>query len=109
MGIDKTIETCEGIKFSKTVNGEKVGRATLYVLTNDYTATTFGLLSDLFVDEDFRRRGIASDLVKMVIDEAKSRNCQKLILTSRYSRPDVHKLYLSLGFSDYGKEFRMNF
>lgn len=108
MSIDTSIEMCEGIKFSKTFDGKVVGRATLYVLRNDYTETPYGLLSDLFIDEDFRRQGFGSELVKRVLEEAKSKNCHKLILTSRYSRPHVHNMYLSLGFSDYGKEFRMD-
>jgi hypothetical protein len=44
-----------------------------------------------------------------VIAEAKRRDCYKLIATSRYARDRSHALYARLGFTDHGKEFRMDF
>jgi len=34
---------------------------------------------------------------------------EELIATSRHARQRVHALYARLGFTDHGKEFRMDF
>jgi len=66
-------------------------------------------MEDVFVEEVLRGQGVGSELVKKVIEEAKQRDCYKLICTSRYEKPKVHELYINLGFKDHGKEFRMDF
>lgn len=89
--------------------GAEVAHAYLYVLKNDLHAEPFGLLEDVFVDENIREQGVGSKLVEMVIKAARDAGCYKLIATSRNERPKVHQLYLRLGFTEYGREFRMNF
>ncbi|HNP89104.1 MAG: Acetyltransferase (GNAT) family protein [Microgenomates group bacterium ADurb.Bin219] len=99
----------EGIKFWVNNGKEEVGRAFLYLLKNDLHSEPFGLLEDVFVKEEEQKRGIGTKLVEEVIKEAKKRKCYKLIATSRYSRPQVHKWYKKLGFKDRGIEFRKDF
>ena len=99
----------EGIKFSFVEDGKELGRATLYLMSNDLHEEPFGLLEDVFVDESLRGQGIGTKLVNQVIEEAKARHCYKLLATSRYARTRVHELYTRLGFEDHGKEFRMEF
>lgn len=98
-----------GVKFSVEEDGKEIGRAYLYVLRNELHERPFGLLEDVFVEDSFRGRGFGSDLVKSVIEDARKKDCYKLICTSRYAKSKVHDLYLSLGFVDHGKEFRMDF
>jgi len=66
-------------------------------------------MEDVYVDESLRRQGYASKLVEAVINEARQRDCYKLICTSRHEKPRVHELYKKLGFEDHGLEFRINF
>ncbi len=99
---------CSGIRFAfQDENGKEIARATLFVLFNDLHKEPFGLLEDLFVDENHRGKGIATSLIHHIIEKAKENNCYKLIATSRYEREAVHLLYKNLGFTDYGKEFRI--
>lgn len=86
---------------------QMLGRAYLYVMFDDRHDKPFGLF-DVFVKEDQRGKGLGTKLVQAVIAEAKARDCYKLIGTSRYSKPELHAWYQGLGFTDYGKEFRMN-
>lgn len=109
MEIKKDPVKAEGIRIAILENGKEVGRATLFLMTNDLHVEPFGLLEDVFVEEEFRGQGIGTRLVKQIIEEAKARHCYKLLATSRYARPKVHELYLKLGFEDHGKEFRMEF
>lgn len=98
-----------GKRFSVVVADKEVARAYLYLLHNDLHKEPFGLLEDVFVDENMRGQGIGKLIVQQIISEAKEAGCYKLIATSRQSRDKVHALYQSLGFVDYGKEFRINF
>ena len=97
------------MRFSVSQDGVEIARAYLYLMHNDLHAAPFGLLEDVFVEENARGSGIGSELVKEVLKSAKEKGCYKLIATSRDSRPKVHELYKSLGFQDYGREFRINF
>lgn len=98
-----------GVKVTNSLRGKVVGRAFLYVMTNDLHKRPFGLLEDVFVEPDHRGGEIGTTLVKRVIAEAKRRRCYKLIATSRHARDRVHALYARLGFTDHGTEFRMDF
>lgn len=109
MEIKKQEIVSKAIKF-EAVDGEKIiGRAFLYLINNELHEKPYGLLEDVFVVEDYRSRGIGTDLVKAIIEEAKNSGCYKLVGTSRHSRAEVHEWYKKLGFQDYGKEFRMDF
>lgn len=96
------------LRFSVIKQDEEIGRAYLYLLKNDLHQQPFGFIEDVFIEESHRGQGYGSALIKRIISEAKIKNCYKLICTSRYKNTEVHHLYEKLGFSDYGKEFRMN-
>ncbi|MDD9953190.1 MAG: GNAT family N-acetyltransferase [Candidatus Woesearchaeota archaeon] len=102
-------ELPSGVRFFVEHDGTEVARAYLYVLKNDLHEEPFGFMEDVFVDESLRGQGMGTKIVNALIAEAKKRNCYKLIGCSRNSREKVHALYEKLGFTDYGKEFRMNF
>jgi len=98
-----------GFRFSVVRDGEEVGRAYLYVMTNDLHSKPFGLMEDVWVSPDYRGRHIGTELVKAIIAQAREQQCYKLIATSRHCRPEVHTLYKRLGFTDRGVEFRIDF
>ncbi|MBI2668212.1 GNAT family N-acetyltransferase [Candidatus Woesearchaeota archaeon] len=89
-------------------NGQQIARAFVYFLHNDLHDTPFALLEDVFVEEQFRSHGYGEKIVRAAIDEAKKAGCYKIICTSRYQRENVHHFYEKLGFTDYGKEFRVD-
>lgn len=109
MYLQMTKAYAEGFLITRAVRGKIVGRAYLYVLHNQLHDEPFGFMEDVFVEESQRGKGVGEALVKRVIAEAKIRGCYKLVATSRYSRDRVHALYLRLGFTDHGKEFRIDF
>ena len=96
-----------GIKFFVEKNGKEVGRAFLYIMNNGLKKEPFGFLEDLFVDEQLRGHGIGTELLKMVIAEAKKIGCYKLVATSRYGKDNIHDWYKRMGFEDFGVEFKM--
>lgn len=109
MEIIKLEKQSKAIKFEMKDKDNVVGRAFLYLIYNDLHGKPYGLLEDVFVDEDYRGKGIGTKLVQVVIEEAKKRKCYKLVGTSRHSRTELHKWYEKLGFENYGLEFRMDF
>jgi GNAT superfamily N-acetyltransferase len=97
-----------GIKILLEKDGKLMGRAYLYLIENDLHDKPYGLLEDLYIEEEYRGQKIGSELVQAVIDEAKKLGCYKLISQSRYDREKVHEFYKKLGFKDYGKNFRLD-
>ena len=85
---------------------EKIGSAYFYIIEN--RQGQYGLIEDIEVIEKYRGQGIGKELVKNIIEIAKSEGCYKIIATSRTSRKNVHKFYTSLGFKKWGYEFRMD-
>jgi len=108
MEIQKEEVRANGVKLFIEKDGKEVGRAYLYLMTNDLHERPFGLMEDVMVDESLRGQGIGTRLVNALVEEAKRLGCYKIIATSRYSRPKVHDLYLKLGWKDHGKEFRID-
>lgn len=104
----KTIQT-SGIKLFFLQDNREVARAYLYIMNNDLHQQPFALLEDLYVEEQFRGKGIGAQFVQQAIAEARSRGCYKLICTSRQGREELHQWYIKLGFTDHGREFRMDF
>src|SRR5260370_41661674 len=82
-----------GVKITSALKGKIVGRADLYVMTNDLHTRPFGLMEDVFVDPDYRGSEIGTALVKRIVAEAKRRCCYKLTATSCHARHRVHALY----------------
>jgi len=109
MEFKKNIIKSEAIKITAEENGKVMGRAFLYLIKNDLHDKPYGLLEDVFVEEEARGGGLGTKLVQAVIDEVKVHGCYKLIATSRESREGVHNWYEKIGFKKYGIEFRMDF
>ena len=109
MELKKKETDSKAIKFSVEDEGKEVARAFLYLIRNELHEGPYGLVEDVFVEENYRSRGLGSSLVQELIEEAKRQGCYKLIATSRHGRPAIHRMYERLGFKDHGKEFRMDF
>ncbi len=103
--------SASGLRISVLVDDKEVAHAYLYLLRNDLHNQPFGLVEDVFVEEEYRSSGVGGQLLGSLIEEAKCANCYKLIATSRNdgSRQSVHSWYKRIGFLEWGTEFRMNF
>lgn len=108
MEIKKSEMSAQGIKFIAEENGQTIGWALLYMIQNDRHDEPYGLLENVFVEPEFRSKGIGRQLLETAIAEAKSRGCYKLLGTSRHSNTAAHKFYEKFGFQNWGVEFRMN-
>lgn len=109
MEIQQKEVSASGIKFFIEEEGKEIGRGYLFLMHNDLHEEPFGLVEDVFVDEEYRGQKLGTQLVLAIIEAAKEHKCYKLLCTSRHSRPRVHEWYKKLDFKDHGVEFRMDF
>ena len=99
---------CYGVRITATEKDKEIGRVWLYVLHNNLHKEPYGLLEDVFVEEEHRGKGVGKKLVQEAIEEAKKIGCYKLIANARSSKEIVCAWYQKFGFKQHGVEFRMN-
>ena len=105
----KELNNVKALKYFVEKNGKEIARAYVYIIKNDLHDDPYGLLEDIFVDEEVRGGGLGTQLLEQVIQGAKEAGCYKLISTSRNSRKNIHTWYKKMGFEEYGLEFRVTF
>ena len=76
---------CFGVYY----NGKQVGFAR--VIT-DYA--TFGYLADVFIDKDFRGKGLSKELMKFIMEQDVIKKLRRFMLATL----DAHSLYEQFGF-----------
>lgn len=106
--IESIKRTVVGEKIVARKEGAEAGRVYVYFLNNDLHRRPFAFIEDVFVGKESRGEGLGIKLVEEAINRAREKGCYKIVLTARYSKRKVHLMYRKLGFTDHGKEFRMN-
>jgi ribosomal protein S18 acetylase RimI-like enzyme len=77
-------------------SGKIVGMAFLMIYRIPYAKKAY--LDDLVVDENFRKRGLATQLLESAIDIAKRHKVSYVMLTATKTRLAGNSLYEKLGF-----------
>jgi GNAT superfamily N-acetyltransferase len=91
------------------LDGEPVGTATLLLMpsiTQGCEPTAF--VEAMVVDHRFRRRGVATAVLRRLLDDADAAGVNKVQLLShkRHATDGAHALYLGLGFEPLAEGFR---
>ncbi|MDP9797228.1 GNAT superfamily N-acetyltransferase [Catenuloplanes nepalensis] len=82
------------------IDGVIVGTLRLTVIPGlAQRGRTRGLVEAVRIASGHRGRGLGAELMRWVIDEARSRGCSLVQLTSNASRGDAHRFYERLGFT----------
>lgn len=66
-------------------------------------------IDDLITNTETRRNGFGGQLLKWVIEQARSKSCDQVHLDSGPQRHDAHRLYLNHGFKIIGYHFALDF
>lgn len=86
--VDGVVRACAGFRILEFLAWGKV----LYI-------------DDLVTDSAMRKNGLASVLLKWVLEQAKAEQCDQVHLDSGPQRHDAHRLYLNHGFTIIGYHF----
>lgn len=92
------------------VNGKPVGTATqLFMPHVTYDCAPTAFIEAVVVDPEYRRRGIASAMMRQLLSDARTAGCNKVQLLShkRHATDGAHRLYTSLGFEPEAEGFRL--
>lgn len=108
MKLSKSLKTSKVVKLEVKDGKKVIGRVYLYIIKNNLHKQPYGYVEDLFVEEEYRSRGLGRQLILGIIAEAKKRKLYKLVGTSRTFRTNIHSFYEKMGFKKWGFEFRMD-
>lgn len=92
------------------IAGEPVGTATQMVMPNvTYDCLPTAFIEAVVVAAEYRRQGIASAMLRRLLEDARSAGCNKVQLLShkRHALDGAHDLYSSLGFEPEAEGFRL--
>ena len=92
------------------IGGVAVGTATLLVLPNlTYHCRPSAFVEAVVVDVAYRRRGIATAIMRRMLVDTAAAGCDKIQLLShkRHAHDGAHRLYTALGFEAEADGFRL--
>jgi ribosomal protein S18 acetylase RimI-like enzyme len=67
-------------------------------------ARPYAVIENVVTDENFRRRGIGSQVLRALLERCWKRRCYKVMLMSGVGRAEVYAFYESLGFERNAKQ-----
>jgi len=85
-----------------------VGFASLHIEPQLHHAGRVGEILELFVNESLRGRGIGTQLVSRLEQEAQKRCCVSIEVTTKKSRDEAQRFYEHMGFSRTHVNFTKN-
>jgi ribosomal protein S18 acetylase RimI-like enzyme len=97
--LGERLERGESVVLAAFDGETAAGFLQLYPLFSSWYAKRQWFLSDLYVAEEFRERGIGKRLVKASIDFAKQTNARAILVELPHSEPHLVKFYGELGFA----------
>ncbi len=96
------------VKLTAVENSQVIAWGYLYVIYNDRHPEPYGMIENVYVEQEYRGQKLGTKILNDAIQEAKDRGCYKIIMQSRHGKDDVHKFYEKMGFKNHGLNFRMD-
>lgn len=90
------------------IDGQVVGLASLRLLPQALDPIPYAELSELFVDDAYRGRGVGRALVRHVEAEARAAGAQQIVLLTAWRNTNAHAFYHTLGYRLYTVTMRHN-
>ena len=85
-----------------------IGTCSLIMMDNlGHKGAKLAVAESMIISQDYRGRGIGSELMHYVREKANEENCYKLMLSSNKKRVKAHKFYERLGFQQHGISFML--
>lgn len=97
--ISERLENDDSLIFvSRNSAGEATGFTQLYPTYSSQSMQKMWILNDLYVDEDYRKQGIASALIHRADAFARRTHAKGLLLCTQHSNLEAQALYKKSGF-----------
>ena len=96
------------VKFEFWEAKKRLAWAYLYIIFQDRHQEPYALLENVYVEKEYRDRGLGTKLINLAISEAKKRGCYKIIGTSKKTNIGAHRFYERFGIKKIGYEFRLD-
>ena len=102
------LAACQGVETTilAEVDGQTVGFACLRLVPYMSGDEPYAELTDLFVAEGFRRRGVARALMAHVEQLARAGGATDMILLTGHENDGAQAFYRALGYQDYSLALR---
>lgn len=97
--LGERLERGESVVLAAFERAQAAGFLQLYPLFSSWYCKRQWFLSDLYVDERFRERGIGKHLVSACVDYAKRSGARSILVELPFSEPHLVKFYGELGFA----------
>lgn len=95
--------------FTGKMNKEIIGTFALLIIDNiGHMGAPSGLIEDLVVHPEYKRKGIGKLMVNFALDYCRNMGCYKAALSSNINREDAHAFYKALGFRLHGYSFMVD-
>lgn len=92
------------------LDGDTVGTSSAMLFPNlTYDCQPTAIIEAVVVAHPYRRRGVATSMLRHLLEDMKAAGCNKVQLLShkRHSGDGAHRLYTSLGFEAEAEGFRL--
>lgn len=102
--IQERIDNNESVIFVALIEFKPVGFTQLYPLFSSLQAVRNWLLNDLYVDREYRKKGIGEKLIKTAINFANEKNAKFIELSTAVDNYNAQSLYKQIGFKKQNTE-----
>ena len=90
-------------------DGSVIATASLVVVPNiGHGGLPYAIVENVVVDGPSRGQGVGAQLMRFIIDDARTQGCYKVALTSRKTRSEAHRFYERMGFARLSEGFRID-
>jgi (aminoalkyl)phosphonate N-acetyltransferase len=93
-----SLETTSDKLIVTEMDKKPIAFCAIVLLNNFWQEGIVVYISTLVVDEKYRAQGIGHNIIKYIIEYAKSRGCGSIELDSAFFRPRAHHFYETHGF-----------
>jgi GNAT superfamily N-acetyltransferase len=107
---DQMMHSSEVSVYLSESDGTAIGTAALMTMPHvTYKCAPTAFIEAVVVVPSYRRNGVATQLVRRILSDAKSKGCNKVQLLShkRHAADGAHRLYENLGFEAEAEGFRL--
>jgi ribosomal protein S18 acetylase RimI-like enzyme len=85
-----------------TLGGRPAGFASLRLIPQLEAGTPHAELSDIYVADACRRRGVGAALVRFAEELAREKGSSRVVLTAGLNNDDARAFYRALGYNEFG-------